>query len=121
MNSIFHRMKAISYAFYQVTFHDLLKLKHFSLKSVNVEGNNWLRGHLFPFLATVMMFKLLKMSSVSSPFKQKAPTMSTHCVRSTQRQFSENICSKDDLRSRIFGAFVVKFLACLPLPGFSNI
>jgi len=28
--------------------------------------------------------------------------------------FRENICSEDDLRSRIFGAFVVKFLACLP-------
>ena len=28
----------------------------------------------------------------------------------------ENICSEDDLRSRIFGTFVVKFLACLPLP-----
>ena len=41
--------------------------------------------------------------------------------RGTQRQFSENICSEDDLRSRIFGAFVVKFLACLPLLGFSNI
>ena len=27
--------------------------------------------------------------------------------------FRENICSEDDLRSRIFGAFVVKFLACL--------
>ena len=36
-------------------------------------------------------------------------------VRGTQRQFSENICSEDDLRSRIFGTFVVKFLACLPL------
>ena len=35
--------------------------------------------------------------------------------------FSENICSEDDLRSRIFGTFVVKFLACLPLLGFSNI
>ena len=35
--------------------------------------------------------------------------------------FRENICSKDDLRSRIFGEFVVKFLACLPLLGFSNI
>ena len=34
--------------------------------------------------------------------------------------FRENICSEDDLRSRIFGAFVVKFLACLPLLGFSN-
>ena len=35
--------------------------------------------------------------------------------------FRENICSEDDLRSRIFGAFVVKFIACLPLLGFSNI
>ena len=35
--------------------------------------------------------------------------------------FRENICSEDDLRSRIFGAFVVKYLACLPLLGFSNI
>ena len=29
--------------------------------------------------------------------------------------------SEDDSKSRIFGTFVVKFLACLPLPGFSNI
>ena len=35
--------------------------------------------------------------------------------------FRENICSEDDLRSRIFGAFVIKFLICLPLLGFSNI
>ena len=35
--------------------------------------------------------------------------------------FRENICSEGDLRSRIFGAFVVTFLACLPLLGFSNI
>ena len=42
-------------------------------------------------------------------------------VRGTQRQFSENICSEDDLRCRIFGTFVVKFLACLPLLGFWNI
>ena len=41
--------------------------------------------------------------------------------RGTRRQFSENICSEDDLRSRIFGTFVVKFLAYLPLLGFSNI
>ena len=41
--------------------------------------------------------------------------------RGTQRQFSGNICSEDDLRTRIFGTFVVKFLACLPLLGFSNI
>ena len=42
-------------------------------------------------------------------------------IRGTQRLFSENFCSEDDLRSRIFGTFVVKFLACLPLLGFSNI
>ena len=42
-------------------------------------------------------------------------------VRGTQRQFSENICSEEVLRSRIFGTFVVKFLAFLPLLGFSNI
>ena len=41
--------------------------------------------------------------------------------RGTQRQFSENICSEDDLRFIIFGTFVVKFLAFLPLLGFSNI
>ena len=35
--------------------------------------------------------------------------------------FRESICSEDDLRSRILGAFVVKFLSCLPLLGFSNI
>ena len=36
-------------------------------------------------------------------------------------KFSENICSEDDLRSGVFGTFVVKFIACLPLLGFSNI
>ena len=41
--------------------------------------------------------------------------------RGTQCQFSENICSEDDLKSRIFGTFVVKFFACLPLLGFSKI
>ena len=40
--------------------------------------------------------------------------------RDTQRQFSENISSEDDLRSRIFGTFAVKFPACLPLLGISN-
>ena len=39
-------------------------------------------------------------------------------VRGTQRQFLENICSEDDLRSRIFETFVIKFLAYLPLLGF---
>ena len=39
-------------------------------------------------------------------------------LRDTQRQFLENICSEVNLISRIFGAFIVKFLACLPLLGF---
>ena len=34
--------------------------------------------------------------------------------------FRKIICSEDDLRSRIFGSFSKKFLACLPLLGFSN-
>ena len=34
-------------------------------------------------------------------------------VRGTQCQFLKNICLEDDLRTRIFGTFVVKFLACL--------
>ena len=34
-------------------------------------------------------------------------------IRGTQRQFLENICSEDDLTSRIFGTIVVKF-RCLP-------
>ena len=42
-------------------------------------------------------------------------------IRGTQRQFSENICSEDDSRSRIFGTSAVKFLACLSLLGFSYI
>ena len=41
-------------------------------------------------------------------------------IKDTERQLKKNICSEDDLRSRIFETFVVKFLACLPLLGFSN-
>ena len=47
---------------------------------------------------------LLKHNIHSKFFKTGAPNVS----------FSENICSEDDLRSRIFGTFVVNFLlACL--------
>ena len=44
-------------------------------------------------------------------------------LQGTQRQFSENICSEDDLRPRIFETFaVVKFLACKPSPkGFEHL
>ena len=41
------------------------------------------------------------------------PTVYHVHIKGTQRQFFENICSEDDLRSRIFGTFVVEFLAFL--------
>ena len=44
-----------------------------------------------------------------------------HVSGAPNGNFRENICSEDDLRTRICGTFVVKFLACLPLLGFSNI
>ena len=51
----------------------------------------------------------LKLHSNKAKCKQNCKIL-----RGTQRHFSENICSEDDLRSRIFGKFFVKFLACLP-------
>ena len=66
----------------------------------------------------------------SSKIKKKANVTSIPCLLASKSRnfpgapngnFRENICSEDDLRSRIFGAFVVKFLACLPLLRFSNI
>ena len=43
----------------------------------------------------------------------RGATKSYSVNRGTQRQFSKNICSEDDWRSRIFGTFVVK-ISCLP-------
>ena len=54
------------------------------------------------------------------PGKSALGTRLGWLIRGTLRQFSENICLEDDFRSRIFGTFVVKFLACLPLLRFSN-
>ena len=60
---------------------------------------------------------VLKDLMLHQPFSAKIWTAGE--IRGTQRQFLENICLEDDLRSRIFGTFVVKFLACLP-PRISN-
>ena len=49
------------------------------------------------------------------------PLASSFSGRAPNGNFRGNICSEDDLRSRTFGAFVVKLLAFLPLLGFSNI
>ena len=77
-------------------------------------SNGWkffLNGYPEPFKRIPNPFKNFK-----TFFKHRVLV-----IRGTQCQFSKNICSEDDLRSRIFGTFVVKFLACLPLLGFSNI
>ena len=63
----------------------------------------------------------VKYSAVEYMFIVKQEISARAFIRGTQRQFSENICSEDDLRSRIFGTSVVKFLACLPILGFSKI
>ena len=79
--------------------------------AVQMDENCFLNGYPEPF------------KRIPNPFKN-GKTFFTHrvlVIRGTQCQFSKNICSEDDLRSRIFGTFVVKFLACLPLLGFSNI
>ena len=75
------------------------------------------KGHCFG--GPVSFDDLLLLTCDTQRFLLKALELEK-CYRGTQRQFSENICSEDDLRSRIFGTFI-KFLACLPLLGFSNI
>ena len=65
---------------------------------------------------------ITKVNKVSSAwFDNKLVRKSLHNAGAPNGNFREKICSEDDLRSRIFGAFVVTFLACLPLLGFSNI
>ena len=72
-------------------------------------------GGCLCFILTNTIYTVASLLAIEPPVAQ--------CLerRGTQRQFSENICSEDDLRSRIFGTFAVKFLACLPLLGFANI
>ena len=72
-------------------------------------------------LAEETTTKNLSRKSRLDSFVLPAPVTVVTLFRGTQRQFLENICSEDDLRSRIFGTFVVKFLACMPLLGFSNL
>ena len=80
-------------------------------------------------MSTVVSLETLKFKAVMNKQRMNATELllylwlglSLDTIRGTQRQFSENICSEDDLRSRIFGTFFVKFLTCLPHLGFSNI
>ena len=68
-----------------------------------------------------LQFSRVMRSSVALELTSAITFLVLSSFRGTQRQFSENICSEDDLRCRIFGTFVVKFLACPSLLGFSNI
>ena len=78
-------------------------------------------------------FLLYRSRVLSSTFEQNQPQTATE--REQKPQYTGSNCgilwslrsvnkynrSEDDLRSRIFGTVVAKFLACLPLLGFSNI
>ena len=62
-------------------------------------------------VATVSLDKILLFTDLNKENLVSSGTSIRTVIRGTQRQFSENICSEDDLRSRIFGTFAVKFLA----------
>ena len=58
--------------------------------------------------------KLLISASLISPGKIILFDQAFDTVRGTKRQFSENICWEDDLRSRILGAFKISYLPASP-------
>ena len=75
-----------------------------------------LRCFEFRIEGTLDQFKNVQTNPlIRLKFLNGFPQLARTLGRGTQRQFSENNCSEDDLRSRIFGTFVVKFLTCLPL------
>ena len=76
-------------------------------KLVPVQYREYEYGLLVAFVETA---KVLLADNTKFIIKHGHPT-----------SISENICSEDDLRSTIFGTVVVKFLACPPVLGFSNI
>ena len=76
---------------------------------------------ILTFAIAMHCFIVFALKEKTLKVKLKFATLNVRIVRGTQRQFSEIISSEDDLRSRIFATFVVKFLACLPFLEFSNI
>ena len=112
-------------------FAFLLRIHSRFMKCLYLMRNS-LHTDIFYFLCCTRAIKAIKETSACRLYKHcniislntevDTNLLCAHtCIRGTQRQFLENICSEDDLRSRIFGPFVVKFLACLPLLGFWNI
>ena len=73
-------------------------------------------GNISSILQIIMTLSIDKTLPKSSP-----EALRCQHAGAPNDNFRKNICSEDDLRARIFGTFVVKFLACLLLLGFSNI
>ena len=57
--------------------------------------------------------KVLASLQLANNCRKRRSVQVSKLFRGSQLQFLENICSEDDLSSKIFGTFVVKFLACL--------
>ena len=103
----------------QYDLYFLFNVKLLTTHSTDVAATNNSKNKFCPFAKALLHYFL----HVNIKKIQRIKTKKSQfpIFRGTQRQFSENICSEDALRSRIFGTFVVKFLACWPLLGFSNI
>ena len=105
----------ISYSILAVLLSRNLSVKELSLQGFVFKGRYLSLKSMDHYNMSQTIGTLLQSSRVtSSPYIKLK-------IRGTQRQYSENICSEDDLRSRIFGTFVVKFITCLPVLGFPNI
>ena len=84
--------------------------------STSKEPMNLLWIRVRRFLWCTMIWKISGQWSCSGSSQKKALqgcNLSRTNIRDTHRQFSENICSEDDLRSRIFGNIFCK-ISCLP-------
>ena len=68
------------------------------------------KSNMFFFSTVIKFYSPVKICHYLNRLQSGAPN----------DNFRKNICSEDDLRSRSFETFVVKFLACMPLLGFSN-
>ena len=88
---------------------------------------NWVTGKVFKALykkcsrKNIHVYGFKRRATAVLSWLDCSSTTARHWAGAPNGNFRENICSEDDLRSRIFGAFVVEFLACLPLLEFSNV
>ena len=79
------------------------------------------RLFIFSYFFAGVHFALLGDSTLRCNHREPTLLFVNCKLGAPNEHFRKNICSEDDLRSRIFGTFVIQFLACLPLLGFSDI